>query len=151
MPNMKIHRTSSVSVASFAAILAACPCAYADHGSHVTQFGNRSPQAVLDPVSFSQALNDPQVRSQLDPETFRLYRAVAFGVWIFGALILGCCIFSGALVYRKCAKHTPLPTEIRPFSGDSDFEYGQFHYHKQHIPEYLSAISIRYSGMCCLW
>ena len=111
-------------MASLAAILAAFPCAYADHRSHVTQFGNRSPQPVLDPLSFSQALNDPQVRSQLDPETFRLYRAVAFGVGIIGALILGCCIFSGALVYRKCAKHTPLATEMRPFSGDSDFEYG---------------------------
>jgi len=38
--------------------------------------------------------------------------------------MLGCCILSGALVYQKCAKPIPLATEMRPFSGDSDFEYG---------------------------
>ena len=90
----------------------AFPCACAD--SHVTQFGNRSPQAVLDAESFSEALNDP-ARSQLDPETVRLARAVALAAGITGALTIGCCILSGALVYRKCAKHTPLAQKCDRF------------------------------------
>ena len=137
MPNMKIHRTMSGSVASLAAILAAFPFARADY-SDVTQFGHPLPQPSWRAKSFSQAgsqrphflmprpqaVNDP-AGSQLDPETLRLAQVLALvTVGITGALMLGCCLLSGALVYQKCAKPIPLATEMRPFSGDSDFEYG---------------------------
>ena len=102
---MKIHRTLSVSVASLAAFpCAAFPCAALPCGA----------------FSCACALNDParSQHSQLDPETLRLVRAAALAAGITGAIL------SAALVYRKCAKHTPLATEMRPFSGDSHFEYG---------------------------